>query len=70
MATHRIALVITDEDIAGLDGILDGILETIDILAANYQDDWGPDEEPLSEYCTQYAILHGVLDRIKLEVAP
>lgn len=65
MTTHRIVLLISDEEIAKLDGAI----ESLDTLAANYEDDWHPDEEPRASLDAQCSALYNVLYRIKREVS-
>jgi len=64
MATHRIVLLISDEEITGLDDSI----TTLDNLCDNYTDDWNADEEPLVSLNAQETILLSIRDKIKREV--
>lgn len=64
MATHRIVLLISDEEIDALGETLDGI----DAEVNNYRDDWEPDEFPLVNLLALQTTMNALVWRIEREV--
>jgi len=64
MATHRIVLDITDEEIESLTQTL----ETLNNLAEGYEDDWEDTEEPLAGILNQFSAINSLKYRIEREL--